>query len=134
MEGVFLPELGNVGLEGSRNVCSDEQVSSAEVGICAELLLDTRKGGVRPQAGCDSSTVFNRTQAKVAEALLDHKVVCLPNLFAEGTQEKPGIREARFGEFGIGANCVAVFLGLGGLEVGGDCGALGGVIGRHFFW
>ena len=44
-----------------------------------------------------------------------------------------GIFEASFGEGGVGALCVAVFLGLGGSEVGGDGGAPGGVGGSHFF-
>ena len=48
MEGVFLPGFGNVGLKRPRNLCSDKQVASAKVGVHAELLLDTRKGGVCP--------------------------------------------------------------------------------------
>ena len=74
-----------MGLEGPRNVCSDERVASAEVGVHAELLLDTREGRVLPQAGCDLSEVFDRKQGKVAVAVLDHEVVCLPDLFQSST-------------------------------------------------
>ena len=133
MEGVLLPGLGDVGLERPRNVCSDERVASAEVGVGAELLLDSGKGGVLPQTGCDLSAVLDRKQAKVAVALLEHEVVCLPDLFRGGSEGKPGIGEARFGEGGMGAAGVAVLFGLGGLDVGGDCSAPRGVGGRHFF-
>ena len=131
MEGVLLPGFGDVGLERPRDVCSDEGVASAEVGVHAELSLDTREGGVLPQAGCDLPAVFNRKQTVVAVALLEHEVVRLPNLFGGGTEGKSGICEARFGEGGVGAVCVAVLFGLGGSEVGGDGGAPGGVVGRH---
>ena len=59
-------------------------------------------------------------------------MVCLPNLFWGGTERVPGIGEARFGEGGLSAAGVAVFFGLGGLDVAGDCGAPGRVGGRHF--
>ena len=131
MEGVFLPGFGDVGLEKPGDVCSDERVASAEVGVHAELLLDTGEGGVLPQTGCDLSAVFIRKQAKVAVALLEHEVVCLPYLLRGGTKGEPGIGEARFGECGVGAVLVAVFLGLCSLDVGGDGGAPGGVVGRH---
>ena len=49
MEGVFLPGFGNVGLEGPRDVCSDERIGSAEVGVHAKLLLDMIEGGVCPR-------------------------------------------------------------------------------------
>ena len=85
-----------------------------------------------PQAGCDLSAVFDHKQAKVAVALLEHKVVCLSDLFRRGTKRESGICEARFGECGVCAVCVAVLFGLGGLEVGGDGGAPGRVVGWHF--
>ena len=132
MEGVFLPGFCDVGLERPRDVCSDEGVASAEVGVHAELSLDTGEGGVLPQAGCDLSAVFDRKQAKVAVALLEHEVVGLPDLLRGGTKGKSGVSEARFGEGGVGAAGVAVFLSLGGSEVGVDGGAPGGVGGGHF--
>ena len=132
MEGIFLLGFGDVGLERPRDVCSDTQVASAEVGVHAELLLDMEEGGVLPQAGCNLSAVFDRKQAKVAVALLEHEVVCLPNLLWGGTKGEPGIGEARFGEGRVGAAGVAVFFGLGGLDMGGDCGAPRGVGGCHF--
>ena len=55
MEGVFLPEFGDVGLEGPRDVGSDKTIASAEVGAYAELLLNMRDGGVSPQRGSDLS-------------------------------------------------------------------------------
>ena len=131
MEGVFLPGFGDVGLEWPGDVFSDKRVASAKVGVCAELLLDTGKGGVLPQTSCDLSAVFDRKQAKVAVALLEYEVVCLPDLFRGGSEREPGICEARFGEFGVGAVVVAVFFGLCGLDVGGDGGAPGRVVGRH---
>ena len=131
MEGVFLHGFGDVGLEWPGDVCSDEQVASAEVAVCAELLLDTGKGGVLPQAGCNLSAVFDRKQAQVAVALLEHEVVCLPNLFWGGLEREPGVGEARFGEFGVSAVLVAAFLGLCCWDVGGDGGAPGRVVGRH---
>ena len=91
------------------------------------------KGGVLPQAGCDLSAVLDRKQAKIAVALLEYKVVCLPDLFGGGTEREPGIGEARFGEGGVGAACVAVFFGLGVLDVGGNGGAPGRVGSRRFF-
>ena len=78
------------------------------------------------------SAVLNCKQAKVAVALLEHEVVCLPNLFWGGMEGEPGICEARCCEFSLGADRVAVYLSLGGLEMGGDGGAPGGVGGRHF--
>ena len=122
-----------MGGEGPRNVCSDKRIATAQVGVHAELLLDTRKGGVLPQVGCYSSAVFYRKQTEVAVALLEHEVVCLSDLFGGGTEGKSGICEARFGEGGIGAVGVAVFLGLGSFEVGGDGGGPGGVGGGHHF-
>ena len=47
----------------------------------AELLLNSGKGGVLPQIGCDLSAVLNCKQTKVAVALLEHEVVGLPDLF-----------------------------------------------------
>ena len=76
------------------------------------------------------SAVLDRKQAKVAVALLEHEVVCLPYLFGGGLEGEPGVGEARFGEGGVGAVLVAVFLGLCLLDVGGDGGAPGGVDGR----
>ena len=131
MEGVFLPGFGDVGLEWPRDVCSDECVASAEPLVFAELLLDPAECGVVPQAGCNLSAVCNRKQAKVAVALLDHKVVGLPYLFWGGLEGEPGIGEARFGEGGVFAVLVAVILGLGLLDVGGDGSAPGGVVGRY---
>ena len=86
-----------------------------------------------PQAGCDLSAVFDRKQAKIAVALLEHELVCLPDLFGGGTEREPGIGEARFGEGGVGAAGAAIFFGLGGLDVGGNGGAPGRVGSRHFF-
>ena len=131
MEGVFLPGFGDVGLEGPRDICSDERVASAEVVMEAELLFDPGVGGVLPQAGCDLSAVLDREQTEVAVALLEHEVVCLPYLFGGGTEWEPGIGEARFGEGAVCVVMVAVFRGLGLLDVGGDGGGPGGVVGRH---
>ena len=91
----------------------------------AELLLDTGKGGVVPQACCNLSAVSNRKQLEVAVALLEHQVVCLPDLFGGGTEGEPGIGEARLGEGGVGAILVAIFLGLRLLDVGVDGSAPG---------
>ena len=90
------------------------------------------EGGVLLQAGCNLSAVFDRKQAKVAVALLEHEVVGRPDLFTGDTEGEPGICEAWFGEFGVYTCCVAGFFRLGGLEMGGDGGAPGGVVGRHF--
>ena len=97
----------------------------------AELLLDPGVGGVLPQAGCDLSAVFNRKQTEVAVALPEHEVVCLPYLFGRGTEWEPGIGEARFGEGAVSAVLVAVLCVLGLLDVGGDGGGPGGIVGRH---
>ena len=69
-------------------------------------------GGVLPQAGCYLSVVSDCKQTEVAVALLEHEVVSLPNLFGGGTEGKPGIGRARFGEGVVGAVLVDVFLGL----------------------
>ena len=50
-------------------------------------------------------------------------MVCLPDLFRGGTEGEPGIGEARFGEGGICADFLDVFLGLGVLNVDADGGA-----------
>ena len=131
MEEIFLPGFGDVGLERPLDVCSDEGVASAEVGVHAKLLLDMGKCGVLPQTGCNLSAVLNRKQAKVAVALLEHEVVCLPDLLRGGSEWEPGIGEARFGKYGVGAVLVDVFLVLRILDVGGDYGAPRGVVGRH---
>ena len=131
MEGVFLPGFGDVGLEWPRDEGSDEHVASAEAVVQTELLLDSGKGGVLPQACCYLSAVLDRKQAKIAVALLEHEVVCLPYLLRGGTEWEPGVSEARFGEGAVCAILVAVFLGLGLLDVGGDSGGPGGVVGRH---
>ena len=131
MEWVLLSGFNDVGLEGPRDVCSDEGIASAEKGVHAELSLDTGEVGVLPQAGYNLSAVLDRKQATVAVALLEHEVVCLPDLFRGGWEWEPGIGEARSGGRRIGAFLMAVFLGLGVLDVGGDNGAPGGVVGRH---
>ena len=131
VERVLLPGFGDMDLEGPRDVYSDERIASAEVGVPAELLLDMGEGGLLPQTCCDLSAVLNRKQPKVAVALLKHEVVCLPDLLRGGLEWEPGIDKDRFGECGVGAVLVAVFLGLRGLDVGGDGSALGGVIGCH---
>ena len=97
----------------------------------AELLLDPGVGGVLPQAGCDLSAVLDRKQAEVAVALLEHEVICLPYLLGGGTEWEPDIGKARFSEGAVCAVLVAVFFGLGLLDVGGDGGGPGGVVGRH---
>ena len=123
-----------MGLEGPRDVCSDERVASAEVGVYAALLLDTREGGVLPPTGCNLSAVFNRKQAEIAVDLLEHEVVCHPDLFRGGMEGKSGICEARSGESGVGAVFGAVFFGLGSLEVDGNGGTPGRVVGHKFFF
>ena len=130
MEGVFLPGFGDVGLEGPIDIGCDEQVASAEVVALAALLLNTREGGVSPQRGGDLPAVFDYKQSEVAVALLEHEVVCLPDLFRGSTEGQPGIGEPWFGEGGICAILLAVFFGLGSLEVGGDSGAPGRVVGQ----
>ena len=95
-------------------------------------MLDTGESGVLPQADCDLSAVLDREQTEVAVALLEHEVVCLPDLLWGGSEGKPGVCEARFGEGGVSTVFVAVFLGLGGSEVGGNSGAPGVVGGCHF--
>ena len=133
MEGVFLPTFCDVGLERPRNVCSDERVTSAEVGVHAELLFDSAEGGVDLQAGCYLSAVLDRKQLQVAVALLEHEVVGLPELFGRGLEGEPGIGEARFGEGGIGAVLLAFLGGLGLCEMGGDSLAPGRESCRHVF-
>ena len=95
------------------------------------MFLDPGKCGVLPQAGRNLSAVFNRKQTEVAVALLEHGVVCLPYLFGGGPEWEPGIGKARFGEGAVSTVLVAVFLGLGLLDMGGDGGGPGGVVGRH---
>ena len=73
-----------------------------------------------PLAGCNLSAVLDCKQAKIAVALLEHKVVYLPDLFGGGTEGKSGICEVRFGEVRVNAVCMDVFLSLGGLEVADD--------------
>ena len=97
----------------------------------AELLLDSGVGGVLPQTGCDLSAVLDRKQAKVAVALLEHEVVCLPNLFGGGSEGEPGVCEARFGDGGAGAILWAFIRGLCLGDLTGDCLAPGGCGGRH---
>ena len=46
-------------------------------------------------------------------------------------EKKSGICKARFSEGGVNAICMAVFLSLGVLEVGGDCCAQKEVIGSY---
>ena len=120
-----------MGLEGPRDICSDERVAPAEAVVEAKLLLDPGVGGVLPQTGCDLPAVLDRKQTEVAVALLEHKVVCLPYLFGGGTEWEPGVGEARFGEGAVSTVLVAGFCGLGLLDVGGDGGGPGGVVGRH---
>ena len=114
-----------MGLKRPGDVGSDETVASAESSVCAELSLDTRKRGVLPQAGCNLSAVLNRKQAEVAVALLEHEVVCLPYLLGGGTEREPGIGEPWFGECGVFAIFLAVFLGLCVVHMGVDGGAPG---------
>ena len=133
MEGIFLPGFRDMGLERSRDECSDERVTSAEDVVCTELFLNAGECGVVPQVSRDLSPVFDSEMAEVAVALLQHEVICLPDLFGGGSEEKPGICEARFAECGVDAVFVAVFLGLGFLDVGRDGGApRAGSGGRHF--
>ena len=121
-----------MGLKRPGDVGSNKRVGSAAVGVHAELLLDAGEGGVLYQACCNLSAVFDRKQAKVAVALLEHEEVCLPYLLGGGTEVEPGICEARSGEGGIRAILSAVLLSLGGLEVGGNACAPQRVGGRHF--
>lgn len=93
------------------------------------LILGER--GVIPQAGCDLSVVFNCKQTKAALALLEHKVVCLSNLFGEGTEWEPDIGEDRFGEGGIGAMLLSILLRQHYFDVGADGRIPGGGVGRH---
>ena len=120
-----------MGLERPGDVGSDEQVASAESAVCAQLLLYTSEGGVLPQAGCNFSVVLDHNQAKVAVALLEHKVVCLPDLLRGGTKVEPGVGEARLGECHIGTRFLAVFLGLRSSDVGGDGSGPGGSVVGH---
>ena len=53
-------------------------------------------------------------------------------MFEGGTEGKPGICEARFGEGGIDTVLVAVLLGLGGLKAGGNGATPGRVSCRQF--
>ena len=75
VEGVFLPRLGDVGLERPGDIRSDKRVASAESSVCAELFFDRGEGGVLPQAGCNLSAVLDLKQTEVAVALLEHQVV-----------------------------------------------------------
>ena len=49
MERVFLLGFSDVGLEGPRDVCSDERVASVEVWVHAELLFDSAEHEFLPQ-------------------------------------------------------------------------------------
>ena len=120
-----------MGLEGPRDVCSDERVASAEGMVKVELLLDPGERGVLPQAGCDLSGVLDCKKAKVAVALREHEVVGLPHLFRGALEGETGICEARLGEGDIGAVLWAFLRGLCLGEVGGDCLAPGRCSGRH---
>ena len=66
--------------------------------------------------------------------LLEHEVVCLPDLFRGGLEGKPGIGEPWFGEGGVDAVFVSIFLGLCSLDVGGNGCAPRGSGGRHFIY
>ena len=134
MEGVFLPEFGDVGREWPRDVCSDELVAFADGRVHAKLLLDSGERGVSPQAGCNLSAVLDCKQMQVAVALLEHEVVCLPDLFLGGSEGEPSIDKARLGEGGVGAVSVAVFFSLGVLDMGGYGSTPGGVVGHHDEW
>ena len=87
-----------MGLEWPRDVGCDERVAPAESCMLAELFLNLGEGGVLPQASCYLSAVFHRKQTEVAVALLEHEVVCLPDLFWGGLEVLPGICEARLEE------------------------------------
>ena len=115
----------------ARNVGSDKWVTSAEYSVCVELFFDAGKGGVFPQVVCYLSAVFESTQAKVAVALLEHEVVCLHYLLRGGTERRPGICEARFGKCNVGIIFLAVILGIGVLDMGGNEGAPGRVVCRQ---
>ena len=89
------------------------------------------EGGVFPQAGCNLSAAFSCKQAKVAVALLEHEVVCLPYLLEGGTKRDSGINEARFNECLVGIACLAVPFALCIFDVGGNERTPGRVVGRH---
>ena len=131
VQGVCLPRFGNVGLERPRNKRIDERVAYAEVSVYAELLLDALEAGVVSQAGCDLSAVFDRKQAMIAVALLEHEVFCLTYLFGGGTEGGPGICEASFVECRIGIVFLSVFFGLGVLDVCSNESVPGEVVGFH---
>ena len=118
-------------LEWPGNVYSDEKIASAEVGIHEELLLNAGVGGVLPQAGCNLSAVLDRKQVKVAVALLENEVVCLPYLFSGGMERKPGIRKAMLGEGGVRVVLVAAFHYFCLLDMCGESGAPGRAVGGH---
>ena len=119
-----------MGLERPRDVCSDEQVASAECWVEGELLLNPGQGGVLSQVYGNRSAVLDREQSEVAVALLEHEVVGLHDLFRGGSEREPGIGKARFGEGGVSSHLLAIFLGLRILDVGGNGGAPGGGDGR----
>ena len=131
MERIFLSGFGDVGLERPRDIASVERKTTVDVGVHAELLLDTVEGGVLPQAGCNLSAVLDRKQTEIAEALLEHAVVCLPYLLGGGSEGQPGVGEPRFGEFGVCGVFLAAHLSLGIGDVGADGGAPEGVVGSH---
>ena len=120
-----------MGLKGPGDIRSDERIASAEGSVFAELLLDAGKCGVLPQAGCNLSEVFNRKQAEVAVAQLEHEVVCLHDLFRGGMEGEPGVGELWFGECSVYAVFLVVFLDLHIVDVGGDGSAPGRGEGRY---
>ena len=90
-----------MGLERPRDVGSDERIAPAEVGVHAELLLDTVEGGVLPQSDCSLSAVLLCKQTEITEALLEHEVVCLPYLLRGGLEGEPHIGEPSFRKFSV---------------------------------
>ena len=56
VERFHFSEFGDLSLEGPRNVCSDQPVSSVEVRVYTELLLKLAKLAILSQLCVDSST------------------------------------------------------------------------------
>ena len=95
---VLLPRFGVLGLEGPRDECCDEVITSAEKGVHPQLLFELGILGVLAQTLDNLLEVFEAEEPQVAVALLEHQVVSLPDLFGGGSEWQPVISKARLGE------------------------------------
>ena len=114
MEGVFLPGLGDVGLERPRDVGGNEGVTSGEGPMGPELVFHLFVGGELTQALGNLSAVLDREEPQVTTSWAKHEVVCLPYLFVGGSEGGEDVGKARAGELPDNAVEVALLASDGG--------------------